>query len=172
MERGKTGMSYQDFLRERRFSLDVEGECSQNYFKYLITLASGALGLSVAFIEKIAPHPVHINIIIAAWALFAASLAAVMLAFLLSWAGCKVEQEIIRRIYYSEGKDQNLPRNRAAAASSIFVQISAALFLLGVAALVSFSSLNLIHRSNALDRHPLPTPEVARQEHRNKSAVK
>jgi len=159
MERGKSGMSYEDFLRETKYSIDTEGECQQNYYKYLIMLSAGSLGLSITFIDRIAPHPKHLWLMCVAWGLLLVSLTSVLFSFLAATIGCKVEQDIIRRIYYQQSTE-GLPANRPAGAASILVSLSAVAFVLGIGFLLAFSMCNLTSRSHTVQSEMLGNASV------------
>jgi hypothetical protein len=57
---------------------------SQDYDKAVMTLAAGALGLSLAFIDDIAPEPKHVWAIAIAWTLLSVSLLLIFVSFLTS----------------------------------------------------------------------------------------
>jgi hypothetical protein len=57
---------------------------SRDYDKALLTFAGGALGISIAFIHNVAPHPKHTAWLGAAWGLFALSLVFVVVSLLTS----------------------------------------------------------------------------------------
>jgi len=48
---------YQTYLEERKILIDSERETAQQFDKAILTLAAGALALSITFINQIAPEP-------------------------------------------------------------------------------------------------------------------
>jgi hypothetical protein len=66
------------------------------YDKYMITLSSGALGLSILYMEKVAhdPRPETFTLLELSWFLFACTLVAMILSFLLSQFSWKRALEI------------------------------------------------------------------------------
>jgi hypothetical protein len=64
----------QDLAEWRQWLAEKHHAASQDYDKAVMTLAGGALGLSLAFVKDIAPDPEDTWALVGAWALFAASL--------------------------------------------------------------------------------------------------
>lgn len=56
-ENKRTPLSEKAYLESRKQYDDAELEVSGRYDTWILTLAGGALGLSITFLEKIAPHP-------------------------------------------------------------------------------------------------------------------
>lgn len=59
-------------------------EASNTYDKTLLTLASGALGLSIAFVKDIATHPTSKWLLLWAWVLLGASLTLIVFSHMAS----------------------------------------------------------------------------------------
>jgi TRAP-type C4-dicarboxylate transport system permease small subunit len=73
----------------------------EKYDQYMIALATGALSLSILFMEKLAtkPPPESLNLIVQSWMLFAISLVAVLFSYLLASHSWKIEIEIFDIVY-------------------------------------------------------------------------
>ncbi len=67
---------------ERQWLLQADHAASRDFDKAIMTLAAGALGVSIAFVHDVAPHPVRVAWLGWAWGLFAASLVLILLSFL------------------------------------------------------------------------------------------
>src|SRR4051794_31182684 len=81
-----------DALAEYKKHLIESGHtASQDFDKAIMTLAAGALGISIAFINQVAPHPQHKEWVGAAWFLFAASLVAILMSFITSQSAIRWE---------------------------------------------------------------------------------
>ncbi|MCX6908393.1 MAG: hypothetical protein NTY01_10165 [Verrucomicrobia bacterium] len=48
---------YKVYLDQHKSLIDLEVEASKSFDHWIVTLAGGALAISITFIEKIAPHP-------------------------------------------------------------------------------------------------------------------
>lgn len=133
--------------------LKAHYETSYQADKLLVTLAGGALGLSIAFLDKIAPKPAH-SVTWAAWGwtLLAASLLASLGSLIASRLTTAHEVEM-----YWEASDRNADpdevasRAREAAAPMnrwiVWTEVAngASLLLLvgGIACLIMFARFNL-----------------------------
>jgi hypothetical protein len=69
---------------EREWLKQADHTACRDFDKAVMTLAAGALGLSIAFIHDIAPDPTFVGVLAAAWAFFAASLLAILVSFMTS----------------------------------------------------------------------------------------
>ena len=74
------------YLDERKTSILAEHEQAASYDKWLMTLASGSLGLSITFFKEIAPRPIDDSMfwLMVAWAAFALSIIGTLASFLVS----------------------------------------------------------------------------------------
>ena len=77
-------------LREREWLVKADYDASRDFDKAIMTLAAGALGLTIAFIHDLAPDPRFVPVLRVAWLLFAASLLAILVSF-------QVSQSALRR---------------------------------------------------------------------------
>ena len=123
----------------RAHLISADQTASRDYDKALLTLSAGALGVSIAFIHTVAPHPKDIAWLGLAWGLFALSLVCVVSSLLTSQHELR---EAIRK-YDNRTDGDGLA---AASGSSWTAKLNVGggvVFLLGVVALVVFALLNL-----------------------------
>jgi hypothetical protein len=134
---------YQVYLEERKILIDAERSTAQQYDKAILTLAAGALALSITFMNQIAPEPKPNSIcfLIIAWSLFALSILSTLISFLSSQAACRQSRDILDQRITGKG-DSRKPL--AKTLTNILNYFSMGTFILGVIALVIFSSVNLL----------------------------
>ena len=68
----------------RQWLVEAHHSSSQDFDKAVMTVASGALGLSITFVHDFAPKAIHRGLLAAAWALLATSLLAILISHLAS----------------------------------------------------------------------------------------
>jgi len=73
-----------EYLDERNILLEGRSNAVRSLEKTLVTLAAGALALSITFLHDIAPHPVQKVWLYASWSLLFVSLAFMLTVFILS----------------------------------------------------------------------------------------
>ena len=136
---------YQVYLEERKQSIDAERETAQQFDKAILTLAAGALALSITFINQIAPHPKSQSIyfLIAAWVLFCLSLLSTLISFLTSQVACRRQREILDQDILDKKRRPQMHKNSAAILTDILNYLSIAFFIFGIIFLVIFSAINL-----------------------------
>ena len=133
---------YQVYLDERKQLIDAERNTAQQFDKAILTLASGALGLSITFIKQIAPHPKSQSIyfLIVAWVLFSFSILSTLISFLISQAACRRQREILDQ---DISEKEHKINNNAADWTNRLNYLSIAFFILGIVFLIIFSAVNL-----------------------------
>jgi len=132
---------HDDYLEERAKLIDGERESSRSFEKYLITLSSGALGLSIAFIEKVVAKPVNVYLMCVAWAAFASALCCMLIAFSFSQKAYKEQRNILDLAHKKQGEPN--AENKAAGISQRLSNSALILFCVGVFFLVAFSTTNI-----------------------------
>ncbi len=111
---------------------------SRDFDRALMTLAAGALAVSIAFIHDVAPKPVHVAWLGMAWGLFALSLVAILVGFLTSQLSLQREMRLVLGTEDEEKGGKWYGTFTVACNGA-----SAAAFVLGVGALVVFALYNL-----------------------------
>jgi hypothetical protein len=83
-----------EYLDERKQLTEYEWKGGESYVRLVATLSGGAFGLSLAFVEKLAPHPSQQTAwyILVAWVAFIASLILILAAHLTSQHSMRVER--------------------------------------------------------------------------------
>jgi hypothetical protein len=122
-------------------------EQTRSFDKYILTLAGGTFGLSLVFIEKIAPNPEEgtVWLLATAWVIFGLSILSTLISFLLSQAACSRQREILDVWYKKNGKlSKEEEKNLFATWTKRLNWTSMGLFISGVAFLTAFSVLNLV----------------------------
>ena len=137
------GKDYYKTLIDHRTLLLKQYQISADHFdRTLVTLASGAIVLTVGFLKDIVPDPLPISIIFlyGSWASFTLSLAAILAAHLMAMNGRKqMIQQIDDAIRTSE-RNFKWKKNRWARQLS---WISFIMFIVGVVLFSYFVFLNL-----------------------------
>jgi hypothetical protein len=113
-----------------------------SYDKWVLTLASGSLGLSLTFIEKIVPHPEvsTINILISAWSFLGFSILMTLLSFLFSQRACLKNIQIIENKLNKVEVNNN---NIFTTMTGMLNWLSMISFLTGIALLIAFAVNNI-----------------------------
>lgn len=118
---------------------------SDDFDKNLLTLSSGALGVSLAFIKDIVPlkDAVMVCWLYVSWATFAACIIATIFSFPLSIQAQKVHVEYLYR-YYIEGKQEFLNRESGwSKAVTVCAAVGAIFFTAGLVATLVFAFVNV-----------------------------
>lgn len=92
-----------EYLEERKLLIDLHNQACQSFDKTVILLAGGALGLSITFIQQIAPHPSRVTLPLLAWAwgLLVLALLVILLSLFTSQIGMQLAQHDLDKEYYS-----------------------------------------------------------------------
>lgn len=141
MEKNKQE-EYQIYLEERKQLVAAERDTAQQFDKAILTLAAGALALSITFINQIAPNPKphSVYFLIGAWILFCSSLLSTLISFLTSQVACRKQRDILDDKLSSK---ENNKSNKAASWTNRLNYFSIAFFILGVVSLIVSSAINL-----------------------------
>jgi hypothetical protein len=125
-----------DALAEhRRHLVAALHTASQDFDKAVMTLAAGALGVSIAFVNSVAPEPRATFWLGLAWALFGASLVFILVSFITSQQAIRWE---IDHLY-----DDPRPQRPWRFSTRNLNYGAAGAFVFGVGSLVVFALLNL-----------------------------
>ena len=140
---GEPSMDPDTYLKERSSLIEVEHSSSDQHDKAALTLSAGALGLSVTFLEKIAPAPTPCTswLVLLAWLCFIGSITSALASFHFSQIACRKQREILDELYRSRNPDVD-QLNRFSAWTEKFNYSSFGLFIVGVLILTLFAWLN------------------------------
>ena len=133
---------YQIYLDERKSLFNSKYESSRSFDRAILTLAAGALGLSITFIKQIAPCPksnTHAFIILS-WICFGLSILSTLISFLTSQKACERQIKILEDIFVKHSN--NFKTNIYSRWTARLNFTSIALFIVGVILLLIFSALN------------------------------
>lgn len=139
---GVNDEDYKVYLEERNQLVVSERETAHQFDKAVLTLAAGALALSIAFIEKVAPTPSPCStyFLIGAWILFCLSILSTLMSFLTSQAACRQQRDILD----SDIKGGSGCNSNAAATLTLILNyVSITFFIIGVFSLITFSTINI-----------------------------
>jgi TRAP-type C4-dicarboxylate transport system permease small subunit len=123
-------LSYRDWL------VKAHHTASQDYDKAVMTLAAGGLGISLAFIKDIAPHPNGVWMIAVGWSCLAASLLLIFVSYLTS------QQRLLEQISQLDHPG-NAARQIFGGWTRRLNWISGAAFIAGVVFVVAFAVYNM-----------------------------
>jgi hypothetical protein len=122
---------------ERDRLVQHRAKATESFDRTVLTLASGALGLTVAFIHEIAPHPRHVWVVAVGWSFLCGSLLLILASFLSSIAEhSAIIDQMDERVSTIRRPIQWTTSLNVAAASCL---------VLGVVFVVTFACLNLSH---------------------------
>ena len=134
---------YQVYLDERGSLIEAARLGAQQFDKAVLTLAAGALAISITFLDKICPQPEKgtIFILCSSWACFILSMLSTLFSFLVSQKACFKQIDILEK--RQQDSSQEAPRNGWASMTWVLNWCSILLFAAGIGLLAYFSFLNL-----------------------------
>jgi hypothetical protein len=105
-------------------------------------LAAGALGISVAFIKDIAPHPVYTGWLAVAYLGFGLALLLILFSFMFEQKAYRQQRVILDAIARNTPKER-LPRNWWSMTTLILNISSVVVFIVGAIGIAMFAWLNI-----------------------------
>ncbi len=140
----KKDVEYEVYLDERRPLIEAEQKGAQQFDKAILTLAGGALAISLTFIKNIAPHPKVWTIywLALAWIAFIVSLLSTLCSFLTSQSACRKQRDILENEFFNS-EDSHNENNISALWTKRLNLFSIILFVLGIIFLSIFSIGNI-----------------------------
>lgn len=144
-------MHHQNYLDHVKTLTEIESQQIKSFDKSVLSVASGALGLSLLFSERLAPSvPVLSWLLYAAWGLLCLSILSTMLSFLLAAEASSKQREIFGK-FYSEGFSGREAPNPFTPWIGRLNWLSLILTCLGVVCLTLFAISNFAERSKVAD---------------------
>jgi len=133
--------AYQD---ERKILIEGEQTSSDQFDKQILALASGALGISIVFLEKIAPHPgpATFKYLYFAWGGLVFSLLSTLSSFLTSQHAYRRQIQILEAKLFPQNSEGSDDANHWARATRYLNWTSILGFIFGIGMLVLFSISN------------------------------
>lgn len=139
--------SWQDFLDERKILVEGLSDAAKSFDQAMLTLSGGALGLSITFIQQIAPQPRNTELLRDAWISLGMALFITLSSFLVSQFAFMRQMDISERTHLKKQ-----PRSGIFASwiDNVWSVLTVALnissivsFAIGVYFLARFSFVNL-----------------------------
>jgi hypothetical protein len=141
-----TQEEYRVYLEERKSLLNAILDQSRSFDKYIITLASGAFGLSLLFIRQLIPEPIPntVYLLIDSWISYGASILITLLSFLFSQSACHKQISILEQNWFGNLRSKNV--NNFYTTITVWANwISMLFFIAGVGLLITFATNNLLN---------------------------
>lgn len=142
---GNDRLKYDVYLEERKLLIDAEREGSRSFDKAILTLAAGALGLSITFVDKIAPLPqaTTLWLLVVSWISFGFSIIVTLSSFITSQWACASQRDILDTEWLDGSEEQESIGNRWTHATNALNVVSILSFVVGVVFLCLFAFANL-----------------------------
>ena len=135
----------QEYLDERRLLLEAELAMSQTLDKALLTLSSGALGLSITLARYFVPEqePQLSKALLWAWSLFGGAVVCTIISLFTSQTALRRHRDILDTEYSNSDSSDSTMRNYWALCTSLCNLVALVLFILGVIILAYLAWLGL-----------------------------
>jgi len=148
---------YNEYSKQRSELAKTNVELGGRYDQWILTLSAGAIALSVAFLEKISPHPEPNTVFLIglAWAALVVSLLGGFISLLTAQYSALRQIQILDEDYleFRESAKQNIEgaaatkeppkRNNYAEVTNVLNWVSAPAFVLGVIFFCLFAYANI-----------------------------
>ena len=151
-------INYQVYIDERKALVEGEQASADQFDKHILTLAASAFGISLVFLEKIAPKPDPQSLIFLyiAWSALVVSMLFTLSSFLTSIHAHRCQRKILEHEFFSPEK--KAMRNKWATWTSRLNWLSILAFIIGVGMLAWFSIKNV--KSDLQNGQPAPVKEI------------
>ena len=139
------GVSEAVYLQERTSLVEIEQKSADQHDKAILTIATGGLALSLAFLKDIAPNPQAATwkYVGLSWLCFVASILTILASFLTSQSACRTQRVFLDELYRGGLQPGSERRNWWALITCWLNSLSYVLVFLAVVFLTIFSWLNL-----------------------------
>jgi hypothetical protein len=136
-------INYQVYIDERKALVEGEQASADHFDKNILTLAASALGVSIVFLEKIAPHPDPKTLIFlyVSWSALVVSMLFTLSSFLTSQHAHRCQRKILEGEFFPEKKSTK--KNQWAIWTQRLNWMSITAFIIGVVMLAWFSIKNV-----------------------------
>lgn len=136
--------SVEIYVDERKLLVEAQQVSYQQFDKYVLTLSTGFLSLSVTFLKDIFPHSeiTHKGVLVASWILFSTSILTTLISFLVSQQAYTRQLEITEDYFVRKKVEALKTKNSWATATKVLNICSAVFFVFAVTATVYFVSIN------------------------------
>lgn len=120
----------------RQWLVQAHHTATRDFDRAVTVLAGGALGLSITFMNEIAPNPTHKGYVGASWTLFAIGLLATFVSYVTS-------QGVLLKRIYDEDAGEGWGKSYLGIATTSLNVIAGIAVIAGFACLVVFALYNL-----------------------------
>ena len=134
-DKSERWLSEEDYTRYREALQKSEQEMSDEFDKVMISLAGGALAISITFINQIAPDPKSFWLCISAWIGFTLALLCTLLSLGTSREAMTRQVKDLDRVFADGGK---FKKNSWDTGTVILNNAAISSFIVGVAFLIFF----------------------------------
>jgi hypothetical protein len=138
---------YSTYLEERKTLADGHQKSLETFDKTILTLASGAFGISISFINIIVPTAALYKAAVGiAWICFCISICITLISFLTSTSSYQKQIKILEHNFFGSGsqeQENGNDRNISAICTWVLNIVSLVSFLIGVILLAFFAFENL-----------------------------
>ena len=154
---------YRAYLDQRQALIDIEVDSSNRLDRGILTLAGGALGLSITYIEKIAPEPSPSTLWLLgfSWFLLLATLLVSLASHLTSQSGMRRQRDILDLELEKDELTEDEKKNKWSLATHYLNISSMVTFSLGVILLCVFTLCNLPKNEVKNDRQRKAERQIA-----------
>jgi hypothetical protein len=149
---GADKRTYAEVIATRDKLHEAEQKIGSSFDTHLVTLASGALAVSIGFVEKIATSPQWTIFLFCSWAAFAACILTNLLAILTSQESIN-RHSVLNKLAYEHGEGNYDNTNRFERRVGHLNWAALSFFIMGVILIVVFSVVN---QKGALMANELP----------------
>ena len=138
-------INYQVYIDERKALVEGEHASADHFDNNILTLAASALGISIVFLEKIAPHPdpKTLFFLYVSWSALVVSMLFTLSSFLTSQHAHRRQRKILEKEFFPEKEDQQKLTNYWASVTTCLNWLSILAFIIGVSMLAWFSIENV-----------------------------
>ncbi len=131
------------YVEELKRLTEGAADASRSLDRTLITLSSGALGLSITFVRFLAPTPHHIWVLAGAWICFGATLILMLISFLMSRKAFEKAVKSLNLVYEKQDSEARKINHWQSKWIDRFNLLSTISFIIGAIMLASFTWINL-----------------------------
>ena len=139
-------MDEKTYFDERKLLIEAERETAKTFDTSMITLASGALGLSLFFVREVTVELSERSFLLAFWVAFSVALASTMCSFLTSQNATRRQRENLDALYVNAPLPEG---NRFSSITNGLNWVSIFSFLIGIVFLCTFIYFNLPNTKGA-----------------------
>jgi hypothetical protein len=134
------------YLEERKLLVEAQRVSSQQFDKYVLTLSSGFLSLSITFLRYIFPQTAisHKETLVMSWILFCTAILSTLISFLTSQNAHRRQLQITEDYYVRQDENALNAKNSWSICTGILNYCSAIFFILAVAVTVYFVATNFL----------------------------